>query len=73
MQYCEENQIPFALIIGEDEIKNGTVKLRDVTTRAEVKFDLNLVLIPLFDFLFYFFKEIVSRDTIIEELKKRLN
>jgi histidyl-tRNA synthetase len=36
LQYCEENVIPFALIIGEDEIKNGTVKLRDVVSRAEV-------------------------------------
>jgi len=35
LQYCEENQIPFSVIIGEDEVKNGTVKLREISTRAE--------------------------------------
>jgi len=35
LQYCEENQIPFAIIIGEDEIANKVVKLRDIKTREE--------------------------------------
>jgi len=35
LQYCEENQIPFSIIIGEDEVKNGTVKLREIASRAE--------------------------------------
>lgn len=35
LQYCEDNQIPFSLIIGEDEVQNGTVKLREISTRAE--------------------------------------
>ena len=36
LQYCEENGIPFTVIIGEEEIKNNVVKLRDVNTRNEV-------------------------------------
>ena len=36
LQYCEENAIPFSVIIGEEEIKSNTVKLRDVVTRGEV-------------------------------------
>lgn len=36
LQYCEENQIPFSVIIGEDEVKEGIVKVREITTRTEV-------------------------------------
>lgn len=35
LQYCEENSIPYAVIVGEEEIKNNQVKLRDIKTRAE--------------------------------------
>ncbi|CAF0850393.1 unnamed protein product [Brachionus calyciflorus] len=35
LQYCEENSIPYAVIIGQDEIDNNVVKLREVATRAE--------------------------------------
>ena len=35
LQYCEENGIPFAVIIGEDEVKNGVVKLRNIKTRSD--------------------------------------
>ena len=35
LQYCEENQIPFALVLGEGELERGVAKLRDVTTRHE--------------------------------------
>ncbi|GLV37264.1 Histidyl-tRNA synthetase [Carabus blaptoides fortunei] len=37
LQHCEENGIPLAVIIGETEIQKGVVKLRDVTSRAEVE------------------------------------
>lgn len=37
LQYCEENSIPFAIILGESEIKNGVVKLRNVLTREETE------------------------------------
>lgn len=34
-QYCEKNGIPLAVIIGEGEIQNCVVKLRNVATKAE--------------------------------------
>lgn len=37
LQHCEDNGIPFAIILGESEIQKGVVKLREVTTRAEVE------------------------------------
>ncbi|KAM5171374.1 histidine--tRNA ligase, cytoplasmic-like isoform 1-T1 [Mantella aurantiaca] len=36
LQYCESEGIPLVAIIGEQEIKCGVVKLRDVATREEV-------------------------------------
>lgn len=35
LQHCEENEIPWAVVIGEGEIANGIVKLRNVVTRQE--------------------------------------
>lgn len=35
LQHCEENEIPWAVIIGEGEVAKGVVKLRDVVTRQE--------------------------------------
>lgn len=35
LQHCEENVIPWAVIIGEGEVAKGVVKLRDVITRQE--------------------------------------
>ncbi|XP_065844519.1 histidine--tRNA ligase, cytoplasmic-like isoform X2 [Oscarella lobularis] len=35
-QFCEENQVPFLVIIGEEELKGGFVKLRNTKTREEV-------------------------------------
>ncbi|CAI6367363.1 unnamed protein product [Macrosiphum euphorbiae] len=35
LQHCEENAIPWAVIIGEEEVAKGVVKLRNVTTRQE--------------------------------------
>lgn len=37
LQYCEETGIPLVAILGEQELKDGVVKLRDVATREEVK------------------------------------
>ncbi|PVD34974.1 hypothetical protein C0Q70_06255 [Pomacea canaliculata] len=34
-QYCENNGIPIAIIIGQSEIEKGVVKLRNVATREE--------------------------------------
>ncbi|XP_054000375.1 histidine--tRNA ligase, cytoplasmic isoform X2 [Hylaeus anthracinus] len=36
LQYCEENGIPLAIIIGEGELMRGEVTLRDVVTRVQV-------------------------------------
>lgn len=35
LQYCEENQIPLAVVFGDSEIQRGVVKLRDVVSRKE--------------------------------------
>lgn len=37
LQHCEEGGIPFAVVLGEDEISRGVVKVREVATRAEVE------------------------------------
>ncbi|KAL3266976.1 hypothetical protein HHI36_011125 [Cryptolaemus montrouzieri] len=37
LQHCEEYDIPLAVILGESEIQRGVVKLREVSTRAEVE------------------------------------
>ncbi|XP_075756159.1 histidine--tRNA ligase, cytoplasmic-like isoform X2 [Pelodiscus sinensis] len=36
LQYCENTGIPLAAIVGEQELKDGVVKLRVVATREEV-------------------------------------
>merc|ERR1712203_808960 len=37
LQYCEEQGIPYAIVIGESELAAGVVKLRDIATRQEVE------------------------------------
>ncbi len=37
LQYCEENGVPIAVVIGESELQNGVVKLRTIATREEVE------------------------------------
>ena len=37
LQYCEENLIPLAVVLGQSELEAGVVKLRDISTRAEVE------------------------------------
>ncbi|XP_022348742.1 histidine--tRNA ligase, cytoplasmic isoform X4 [Enhydra lutris kenyoni] len=36
LQYCEEAGIPLVVIIGEQELKDGVIKLRSVASREEV-------------------------------------
>ncbi|KAK8738851.1 hypothetical protein OTU49_003703 [Cherax quadricarinatus] len=36
LQYSEDNAIPLVVLIGESEVQEGIVKLRDTATRAEV-------------------------------------
>lgn len=37
LQYCEENQVPLAIIIGESELQNGIVKIRNIGSREEAE------------------------------------
>lgn len=34
-EYCEKNGIPYAVVIGPEEMKAGQVKIRDISTRRE--------------------------------------
>ena len=36
LQYCEDNGVPLAVVIGGSELEAGIVKLRNVVTRVEV-------------------------------------
>lgn len=36
LQHCEETGIPLVAILGEQELKDGVVKLRNVASREEV-------------------------------------
>jgi len=40
-QYCEETGIPFCVVIGEKELEEGVVTLRNMETREEVIKDKN--------------------------------
>jgi len=37
LQYCEEHGIPFAVVLGSNEIEKGIVKLRNVATKEETE------------------------------------
>lgn len=37
-QFCEDNGIPFCVVIGDNELKDDVVTLRDVKTREEVNY-----------------------------------
>lgn len=37
LQHCEEGGVPLVAILGEQELKDGVVKLRVVSTREEVR------------------------------------
>ncbi|ODN03920.1 Histidine--tRNA ligase, cytoplasmic [Orchesella cincta] len=37
LQYCEETNIPWVIVIGQDEVARKVVKLRNVQSRAEVE------------------------------------
>ena len=36
-QYCEKNQVELCVIVGGSELEAGTVKIRVVNTREEVR------------------------------------
>ncbi|XP_027194823.2 histidine--tRNA ligase [Dermatophagoides pteronyssinus] len=46
-QYCETNRIPYAVILAEDELKRGMVKIRNIQTRKEVEIERSNLLLEL--------------------------
>eukprot|EP00096_Caligus_rogercresseyi_P008034 TRINITY_DN2630_c0_g1_i1.p1 TRINITY_DN2630_c0_g1~~TRINITY_DN2630_c0_g1_i1.p1 ORF type:complete len:604 (+),score=179.13 TRINITY_DN2630_c0_g1_i1:316-2127(+) len=47
LQYCEENEIPFAIVIGESELQKGVVKLREISSREETEVNRSELLATL--------------------------
>lgn len=47
LQHCEESGIPLVAILGEQELKDGVVKLRVVATREEVPLTHNTQCVSL--------------------------
>ena len=60
LEYCdkEENQIPYAVIIGSDEVARGEVRIKDMRLTTDDK-ELKMGVI-------------VKRSDLVAELKKRL-
>lgn len=40
-QYCEREQVPYLVIVGQDESTNGGVKIRNAVSREEVRLPNN--------------------------------
>ncbi|XP_053690901.1 histidine--tRNA ligase isoform X2 [Sabethes cyaneus] len=40
LQYCEEYQIPYAIVLGDGELSRGVVKLREINSRKEEEIPL---------------------------------
>lgn len=40
LQHCEEQGIPFAIVLGDSELERGVVKFREVATRKEEEIEL---------------------------------
>lgn len=40
VQYCEQQAVPLMVVVGDEEMKNGGVKVRDVKTQKEVQKDV---------------------------------
>lgn len=41
LQHCEENGIPYALVLGDSELQRGVAKLREISTRKEEEIPLD--------------------------------
>uniref|UniRef100_A0A182MI58 histidine--tRNA ligase n=1 Tax=Anopheles culicifacies TaxID=139723 RepID=A0A182MI58_9DIPT len=44
LQHCEELQIPYAIILGDDELARGIVKLREISSRQELEVSLDTLI-----------------------------
>ena len=40
VQYCESQNVPLMIVVGEEEKKNDGIKIRDVKTQKEVRIKL---------------------------------
>lgn len=47
LQHCEETGIPLVAILGEQELKDGVVKLRNVASREEVSLTVSQIVYNL--------------------------
>lgn len=54
LQYCEKNQVELCVIIGSSELEAGTVKIRIVDTREEVR-EFLLFLFEITQNIYYYF------------------
>ena len=41
MTYANDQKIPYAIVIGEDEVKNGIVKLKNLNEKQEEVVNFN--------------------------------
>lgn len=64
LQYCEELDIPYAVILGESEIQRGVVKLREVSTRTEVEISRDCLAKELGN-------RLQNADTVGETIRKK--
>ncbi len=51
LQYCEKHQIELCVIIGSSELKNNTIKIRDVIRREEVRLSICLLMRNILKYL----------------------
>ncbi|KAI9215777.1 anticodon-binding protein, partial [Blastocladiella britannica] len=54
---CDKDQIPFAVILGPEELKQGQVKIKDMRAKSEGEDAAGVM---------------VSRESMIDEIQKRL-
>ena len=76
-QYCEDKGIPLAIIIGEDELKKGIIKIRNIKMREEVRttqlFSIKTCRNILYEFcliMALLLQSVFPRERLIQELNQ---
>lgn len=65
--------MPFIVILGEEEKKNGGVKIKDVAGRQEVVY-LPLLSVSVYPLtLFWLSQDFVKMEDLVPELQRRLS
>ena len=73
-QYCEKEEVPFIVVVGEGEMAKGGVTLREVASREEVSGGLNLSSTRCrVTITFSLLQQFVKNEELISELLKRLS